>query len=138
MQRAEEVCRLVVQARQLFWQLDRGRVAPGGHGPSGSGGTQMDAPVSSPPLGVSGPSDRRSAEAPPTRAVRTAEEPGWNAETRALELVRSEGQRLVDEATDRLFALEAERSSHLKFLIDHPDWPEPQDPPQGCLSGGLP
>jgi hypothetical protein len=148
---AKEAGRLIVQARLLLEHLDRGRVAPGGHGPSGSGGTQRDGPgpelsESSPLglLGIPGPSDRQSAGAPPSRAGRAeAVGPGWAAVTQALELIRTEGQWLVD-AADRLVARWAAegdpgRSSHFSsFLIDHPDWSEPQDPPQSCLSDCLP
>ncbi len=128
---AEEASRLIVQARLLLEPLDR----------SWSGGTQRDGPgPKSSSLGDSArePSDQ-SVGAP--QAVWA--EPGWAAVTQALQLVRSEGQWLV-EAADRLVARRADSEGdpgHSMFLIDsdHPDhWQEPQDPPQGCLSGCLP
>ncbi len=148
---AGEAGRLAARARRLLDALDHGRIDPGAaHGRPGSGGAPLldgpggpPGPESSSSPGAAGPPDdsdhRRPAGAP--RAV--GAEPGWAAAARALQLVLSEGQRLV-EAAGRLDARWAEgdpgRASHLDFLIDlhPPDWQEPQDPPHGCLSGGLP
>ncbi len=137
--------RLIVQARLLLEPLDRGRVDPGGRDRLWPGGTQWDGPGPESPsesttVGVSaGPSDRQSAGAPHAAWA----EPGWAAVTQALQLVRSEGQWLV-EAADRIAArtgrAEADPGrSMFQVLIDsdHPDWHDPQDPPQGCLSGCL-